>query len=51
VQVGHQEEQGCFAATHAAQLSQPQAVHQEERAALRAEVSRQTDLFEAPPII
>jgi septal ring factor EnvC (AmiA/AmiB activator) len=47
VQVGHQEEMGRFAATHAAELSRLQAVHQEENAALRAEVSRQADIFES----
>lgn len=47
LQAGHQEEMGRFAATHAAELSRLQAVHQEENAALRAEVSRQADIFES----
>lgn len=47
LQAGHQEEQGRFAATHAAELSRLQAVHQEENAALRAEVSRQANIFES----
>jgi chromosome segregation ATPase len=47
LQAGHQEEQRRFAATHAAELSRLQAVHQEENAALRAEVSRQADIFES----
>lgn len=46
LQAGHQKEQGRFAATHAAELNRLQAVHQEENAALRAEVSRQADIFE-----
>jgi septal ring factor EnvC (AmiA/AmiB activator) len=46
LQMGHQEEQARFATTHAAELSRLQAVHQEENAALRAEVSRQADIFE-----
>lgn len=46
LQAGHQGEQARFAATHAAELSRLQAVHQEENAALRAEVSRQADIFE-----
>jgi hypothetical protein len=47
LQAGHQEEIGRYAATHAAELSRLQAVHQEENAALRAEVSRQADIFES----
>jgi chromosome segregation ATPase len=47
LQAGHQEEQQRFAATHAAELTRLQAVHQEENAALRAEVSRQADIFES----
>jgi chromosome segregation ATPase len=47
LQVGHQEEMGRFVVTHAAELSRLQAVHQEENAALRAEVSRQADIFES----
>ncbi|RYE72129.1 MAG: DNA-binding protein, partial [Oxalobacteraceae bacterium] len=46
LQTGHQEEQARFAATHAAELSRLQVVHQEENTALRAEVSRQADIFE-----
>jgi chromosome segregation ATPase len=45
--VGHQEEMGRFAATHAVELTRLQAVHREEQAALRAEVSRQADIFES----
>ena len=47
LQVAHQEEQQRFAATHAAELSRLQAVHAEENAALRAEVSRQADIFDS----
>jgi chromosome segregation ATPase len=47
LQVGHQEEMGRFAATHAAELARLQAVHGEEQAALRAEISRQADIFES----
>ena len=47
LQARHQEEQGRYAATHAAELSRLQAVHQEENAALRGEVSRQADIFES----
>jgi chromosome segregation ATPase len=47
LQARHQEELGRFAATHVAELSRLQAVHQEENAALRAEVSRQADIFES----
>lgn len=47
VQAGHQAEQQRFAATHAAELSRLQAVHAEENAALRAEVSRQADIFDS----
>ena len=47
LQVGHQEEMGRFAATHAAELARLQAVHAEEQTALRAEVSRQADIFES----
>lgn len=47
LQVGHQEEMGRFAATHAAELARLQAVHGEEQTVLRAEVSRQADIFES----
>jgi chromosome segregation ATPase len=47
IQSGHQEEMGRFAATHAAELARLQAVHGEEQTALRAEVSRQADIFES----
>jgi chromosome segregation ATPase len=47
LQAGHDEEQGRFAASHAAKLNRLQAVHQEENAALRAEVSRQADICES----
>jgi chromosome segregation ATPase len=47
LQTGHQEEMGRFAATHAAELARLQTVHAEEQTALRAEVSRQADIFES----
>lgn len=47
LQTSHQEEMGRFAQTHAAELTRLQAVHQEENGALRAEVSRQADIFES----
>jgi hypothetical protein len=47
LQAGHQEEMGRFAATHAAELARLQAVHGDEQTALRAEVSRQADIFES----
>jgi DNA repair exonuclease SbcCD ATPase subunit len=47
LQVGHHEEMGRFAATHAAELGRLQAVHGEEQTALRAEVSRQANIFES----
>jgi chromosome segregation ATPase len=47
LQAGHQEEMGRFAATHAAELARLQAVHGDEQSALRAEVSRQADIFES----
>jgi chromosome segregation ATPase len=47
LQGGHQEEMGRFAATHAAELARLQAVHGDEQTALRAEVSRQADIFES----
>jgi chromosome segregation ATPase len=47
LQAGYQEEMGRFAATHAAELARLQAVHGEEQTALRAEVSRQADIFES----
>jgi chromosome segregation ATPase len=47
LQAGHQEEMGRFAATHAAELARLQAAHGEEQTALRAEVSRQADIFES----
>jgi chromosome segregation ATPase len=47
LQAGHQEEMGRFAATHAAELARLKAVHGEEQIALRAEVSRQADIFES----
>jgi chromosome segregation ATPase len=47
LQTGHQEEMGRFAATHAAELARLQAVHGEEQTALRAEVSRQANIFES----
>ncbi|TFZ34315.1 hypothetical protein EWW49_26210 [Pseudomonas syringae] len=43
----HQAEQARFAQTHAAELARLQALHQEENGALRAEVSRQADIFES----
>ncbi|WP_052469096.1 DNA-binding protein [Pseudomonas massiliensis] len=42
----HGAEQERLAETHAAELARLQAVHQAENAALRAEVSRQADIFE-----
>ncbi len=47
LQVGHQEEMRRFAATHTAELARLQAVHGDEQTALRAEVSRQADIFES----
>jgi hypothetical protein len=47
LQAGHQEEMGRFAATHTAELARLQTVHGEEQTALRAEVSRQADIFES----
>ena len=47
LQAAHQAEQQRFAASHAAELSRLQAVHAEENAALRAEVSRQADIFDS----
>ncbi|MGI4840245.1 MAG: DNA-binding protein [Janthinobacterium lividum] len=47
LQASHQAEQVRFAQTHAAELARLQAVHQEENSALRAEVSRQADIFES----
>jgi hypothetical protein len=47
LQAGHQEEMGRFADTHAVELRRLQGVHQEENSALRAEVSRQADIFES----
>jgi chromosome segregation ATPase len=47
LQAAHQAEQQRFAATHAAELERLQAVHAEENAALRAEVSRQADIFDS----
>ena len=47
LQAVHQAEQQRFAATHAAELERLQAVHAEENAALRAEVSRQADIFDS----
>jgi chromosome segregation ATPase len=47
LQVGHQKEMGRFAATNAAELARLQAVHGEEQTTLRAEVSRQADIFES----
>jgi chromosome segregation ATPase len=47
LQTSHQAEQVRFAQTHAAELARLQAVHQEENSALRAEVSRQADIFES----
>ena len=47
VGTAHEAEQERLAATHAAELARLQAVHQEENAALRAEVSRQADIFES----
>jgi chromosome segregation ATPase len=47
LQVRHQEEMGRFAATHAAELARLQTVHGDEQTALRAEVSRQADIFES----
>jgi hypothetical protein len=46
LQAGHQEEMGRFAATHTAELARLQAVHGDEQTMLRAEVSRQADIFE-----
>jgi len=47
VDTAHAAEQERLSATHAAELARLQAVHQEENAALRAEVSRQADIFES----
>ncbi|MBA1291613.1 DNA-binding protein [Pseudomonas japonica] len=43
----HAAEQERLVATQAAELARLQAVHTEENAALRAEVSRQADIFES----
>ena len=47
VGTAHQAEQERLAATHAAEVARLQALHQAENAALRAEVSRQADIFES----
>jgi chromosome segregation ATPase len=47
LQVGHQEEMKRFEAIHAAELTRLQAVHGDEQSALRAEISRQADIFES----
>jgi chromosome segregation ATPase len=46
LQAAHLAEQARFADTHAAELRRLQGVHKEENNALRAEVSRQADIFE-----
>lgn len=47
VEAAHQVEQERLTTIHAAELARLQAVHQEENASLRAEVSRQADIFES----
>lgn len=46
LQTAHLAQGEHLAATHAAELTRLQTVHQEENSALRAEVSRQADIFE-----
>jgi uncharacterized protein YhaN len=47
LQAAHQAEQARFADTHAAELNRLHGVHRDENSALRAEVSRQADIFES----